>query len=259
MQSYWSENVRRTWGSWKLWQGVVGFALTLLAVLGYGWMREEPRLVEAGLYGSVVFILTRLLVLTPWSMWNEAQQTITCMEDRAKPKLRLVLHRDRLPFVQELLVDERGQNVRHRTWRVGIQNDSNVVIPNVRVVLQSFEVHDAQGNLVGATPDQPALLEHALNVMGFDNKTGFVDVAPGDRPTAYVDVVGQWFTSDNVHGDWMSPCYASGHRTILFARNTYVLGLRVEGGGSSDSAKYVVDATLERRRIDMRPYNPPLS
>jgi hypothetical protein len=122
-----------------------------------------------------------------------------------------------------------GVHFIERRYRVGIRNESSIVIPNVRVVLESVEYHSGD-EISGPTPEHPLLIEHALNVMGLDDKHGRVDVAPGDRPTAFVDVIAQTLHDDE-NGDWMSPCYASGHYTTMFTRGKYVFGLRADGGG----------------------------
>jgi hypothetical protein len=248
---YVSENLRRTWQQWKERRAVVAFIVLMASAVGLGWIAEDARLITLGLYVAVVYVASQLFIASPWAMWDDACRKIADLEESLKPRLKLVFKENELPYLQELDLFEHDQSVTHRTCRVGIQNDSDVVIPNVRVVLESFgQVLD--GEVVPAKPDQPALIGHALNVMGLDEKHGLVSVAPGDRPTAFVDVMGQWFTKENPDGDWMSPCYASGHRPILFARMTFMLGLRVEGGGTFSRASFSVGATLENRRIVMR-------
>lgn len=125
----------------------------------------------------------------------------------------------------------------------------------MRVVLESCEVKHA-GKLLPQTPEQPIFIEHALNIMGLDNKHGLVDVAPGDRPTAFADVVSQDIDPTTGVGDRMSPCYASGHFSGLLSRSHFILGLRVEGGGTFSRARFFVGATLEKRRIEMTSYSP---
>jgi hypothetical protein len=147
-----------------------------------------------------------------------------------------------------------GVHFIERRYRVGIRNESSIVIPNVRVVLESVEYHSGD-EISGPTPEHPLLIEHALNVMGLDDKHGRVDVAPNDRPTAFVDVIAQTLHDDE-SGDWMSPCYASGHYTTMFTRGKYVFGLRADGGGTFSRSRFVIEATLEDRRIRMLPYNP---
>jgi hypothetical protein len=240
--------------SWQDRQSLVRFALLLLAILGLGWIKNEPLMTTLGLATAAAYLLLRIFVFTPMSMWEDATNAIADYEDQNRPRLRLVFRPDKLPYLQEQRLEQSGYTYIDRRFRVGIQNDSRAVIQNVRVVLQTFH-QIVDGTLRKATPEQPVLIEHALNVMGRDNKTGLVDVAPGDRPTAFVDVVVQVVEDDGT-GDWMSPCYASGHFTTIFSRGSFVLGLRVAGGGTSNQAQFEIGATLENRRIMMTPCVP---
>jgi hypothetical protein len=249
---YVAENWRRTWLQWKDRRALVSFAALVLAIFGAAWVAQSERAVAAGLWAAVGFWALQFLVFSPWAMWDDASRKVNELEERLQPQLRLVFKADELPYVQELEIVENNRRVRHRNIRVGIQNDSAQVIQNARVVLESFGVLDAAGRVVPARLDQPALIEHALNVMGFDDKHGFVNVAPGDRPTAFVDVVGQWFTDENPNGDWMSVCYSSGHRPPMPARTAWVIGLRVEGGGTYHRATFRIGSTLEDRKVVMQ-------
>jgi hypothetical protein len=186
---YLAENWRRTWQQWKDRRAVVAFAVLMASVFGLGSVTKDPRVIAFGLYVAALYVAAQLFIASPWAMWDDARRKIGELEERLTPRLRLVFTPDELPYLQELDILEGDKSVTHRTYRVGIQNDSAVVIPAVRVVLESFGVID-EGQVVPAQPHQPALLEHALNVMGLDEKHGLVSVAPGDRPTAFVDVMG---------------------------------------------------------------------
>ncbi len=169
--------------------------------------------------------------------------------------LRLRCEADTLPYVQELYQQEVDDlAIKRRVCRIGVVNDSRAVVPDVRVMLESLT---SGRPLRAATPEPPVVLEHALKVMGIDNKTGRVDVLPGDLPTAFFDVAVQDVdTGTGTGGAWWSPCYASGHRLDLPLLTRYVLGLRVEGGGTSLRAGFIIEAvasaTPGQRRITMR-------
>jgi len=51
--------------------------------------------------------------------------------------------------------------------------------------------------------------------MGIDKKTGVVDLSPGDKPTAYIDVAQQVSFELGPPDEWMSLCYATGHQTPI--------------------------------------------
>jgi hypothetical protein len=257
-RDYWAENWRRTLARWQDRQSLVRFALLLLTILGFGWIKNEPLITVLGLSAAVFYLLLRFCVFTPMSMWQDATSAIAEYKDQNTPRLRLVFRPEKLPYIQEQRLVESGHVYTDRRYRVGIQNDSGIVIQNVRVVLETFHQLYDDGTLHEAKPDQPVLIEHALNIMGWDTKTGLVDVAPGDRPTAFVDVVVQPVGDDGT-GDWMSPCYASGHLTMIFSRASFVLGLRVEGGGTRNRAQFEIGATLENRRMVMIPFVRPRS
>lgn len=254
MLDYLRENLSRTLRDWEGWQAVLGLGVILVSALGLDAYRQDASLgrwaaVAAGLYLAVM-----LLFVTPFRMWHSLRRELEGMEAGAKPHLVFEFEPDKLPYLQEqLLTDSGDKPYLDRRFRVGIRNDSSRVIPNVRVVLESFH-QLLDSSLRPATPEQPVYLEHALNIMGRDDKHGLVDVAPGDRPTAFADVIVQTMNSSGTEGDWMSPCYASGHFTMLFSRSDFVLGLRVEGGGTFSRARFKVGATLEDRKIAFVPY-----
>jgi hypothetical protein len=63
-------------------------------------------------------------------------------------------------------------------YRVGIRNDSTAIIRHVRVVVEAG-TYIGNGQPVRRDPTQPVLIEHALNVMGIDEKHGKVDLRRG--------------------------------------------------------------------------------
>lgn len=239
---------------WEDRQSLVSVALLVAALFGYGAIADDPLWSSIGVAVAAVYLAVRFFVMTPMAMWNDAQGKLIDFHDRLEPRLTLVFDPDRPPFLQELYVQPKNSApIYERRYRVGVRNDSSVVVRNVRVVLESFEMPHQDG-AIPLTPNQAVFIEHALNVMGRDNKNGLVDVAPGDTPTAFIDVVVQDIDPTTQKGDYMSPAYASKLWSDLFSRGTYILGLRVEGGGYSSRAKFIVDATIEDRRIKMRPY-----
>jgi hypothetical protein len=147
----------------------------------------------------------------------------------------------------------REQNI--RLWRVGIMNESAEIIRKVRVVIESV-AFIKDGEPIPPSPDQPALLEHALNVMGVDKKTGMVNLSPGDTPTAYIDVVQQLTIPGKEPDRWMSLCYATGHRTPMTASGKWIVGLRAEGGGTYCRARFAIESN-ERNEIVLKPYGLP--
>jgi hypothetical protein len=245
---YWLENVKLAFSEWRVGNSFVALIVALLVAFGYEAARE-PAFVRAVAWFGVLYILGLLLTLTPQRMWIQAQRRIHELEEQAKPQLQLIFEPDKPPFLQEVN-DGAAGNPWERRYRVGIRNDSSQVIRDVRVVLESFD-QLIDGELHPTQFDQPIFIEHALNIMGRDNSEGLVDVAPGDRPTAYADVIAQRLNSDRTEGDWMSPCYPGTLGTAIFSRATFVFVLRVEGGGTFSRARFKVEATLENRLITM--------
>jgi hypothetical protein len=253
LKAFWHENLRRMVSDWESVELMGGFFVLFVSAAGYGALVNNEQLAWVGTTAAVAYIVLHLLMFGPVKMWSESQDRIESLEGRLKPRLRLVFHPDRLPYLQEFRVEEVGHVVKHRLFRVGIQNDSDVVIRNVRVVLESFTQILANDETFPASVESHVLIEHALNVMGLGRKSGLVDVAPGRGPTAFVDVVDQTSYDTNPHGDWMCIEYATNIRTSIFSRGTYRLTLRVEGGGTSSVQAFDVGATLQKRPIEMRP------
>jgi hypothetical protein len=135
-------------------------------------------------------------------------------------------------------------------WRIGIRNDSDAVIRRSRVVVESITYYK-DGLPVPMSPDAPAPIEHALNVMGIDKKTGYVNLSPGDRPTAYIDVVEQFIPDGHDPEQWMSLCYATGHRVRMHAGAKWLVGLRAEGGTMFCRATICIEGSEDQKEIVM--------
>lgn len=250
---YWQTNLRRTFREWEWWESAMALIAFVVTAFGVRYFDEHPTAMQWVATVVLLFVVLELCVVTPWRMWRDSQHRVRELEALAEPRLEIVFHPDKPPYLQELHIQVNGKLVVDRRYRIGLKNVSSQVIRNVRVVLESFEqLYD--GKLRSTTTDQPIFLEHALGIMGREEKHGFVDVAPGDRPTAFADVIEQTLNTERTSGDWMSPCYASGIRTTLFSRGTFVFVLRVEGGGSYARERFKVGATLEDRPIAMSSY-----
>jgi hypothetical protein len=261
---FWKEVLRRTLHEYESRESMIGFVLLFLVAAGYGRAINDDYLAWSFSLAAVAYVAFHLALVTPQRMWTESQAALRNLEDRQKPRLRIVFEPDALPYLQHFLTNEgnteRPVLVRHRIYRVGILNESTVTIRRVRVVLESFEqITGAAGaeGIIQAGPDHPVLIEHAFSVMGLDHKHGLVDVAPSQhgKPTAFVNIVDQFMNSDGTEGDFMYFKYGTPVSVPLFTRATYRIGLRVEGAGTASHGVFEINATLARRAIEMRPYS----
>lgn len=256
-RGYWAENWDRSWRGWEDRQQLVSVALLVLAIIGYGWISSDAGMQRLGLWVAGGYVALQFLVFTPWRMWGDATEAIRGYQDRLRPRLAFCFEPDVPPYLHLFRVQLRGSSDQIiRIWRIGIKNESHAVIKRVRVVVESSEfkpVGQAEG--VQASAASPVLIESAINAMGVDTKEGTVNVAPGDRPTAYFDLVQQLMGGDGHRpSEWMSLCYATGHRPNMFARAHWIVGLRVEGGGTFARAKFLIDGTNAAGAIIVRPY-----
>lgn len=258
LPGYWSENLRRSFRDWEGREAMAGLLIILVTAIGYGAVFNEPSVAKWSAIIAVAYVGMLLAIVSPWQMWRDSQTEIAQFKERLRPRLAFVLEPDATPYVALFKVtrDEVGRPVDReiRLCRIGIRNDSAVIIKKVRVVLESTSFIVADKDPVPAQPSSPALIEHALNVMGIDRKDGRVDVAPGDRPTAYIDVVEQFENNRGEPDSWISLCYSTGHRTPMYARAKWVLTLRVEGGGTYARQRFVIESTEDAKSIELRPY-----
>jgi hypothetical protein len=251
---YWRENIRRSLQDWEGREPMIGLLVFVLIALGYGVVTSDPAVTRFGAVCALGYVALLMLVVTPWQMWRDSQATIIQYRERLRPRLSFVFEPDVPPYLARFVLKVPGRLDRIvRLYRVGIRNDSAEIIRRVRVVIESI-AYIKDGNAVPPSPDQPALIEHALNVMAIDKKTGTVSLSPGDRPTAYIDVVEQFTPEGAQPEQWMSLCYATGHRTPMHARGRWILGLRAEGGGTYCRARFVIDGSEMAKDIVMSPY-----
>lgn len=233
-RSYWAENWSRTYRGWREHQALFKFALVLMAITGFGWLSDEPRAVAGGLALAAIYLVAQFLVFTPARMWDDSTRALAELRDRLRPRVSLTFDPDSIPYQQHFgMADGRVC----RLHRIGLRNESAAIIRHVRVVVERVCVlHD--GKPVDLATTSPLPLEHALNVMGLDRKDGYANLAPGPRPTAYVDVVEQ-FSADGKPGATFSLCYANRFRAPLrLDQGPWVITLRVEGGNAFAHAQF---------------------
>jgi hypothetical protein len=241
---YWKENIKRSLRDWSPWQTGIGLAGSVLALLGYAWLAEEPTIQWAFSRAIVGYLAMLIFVSTPWSMWNDAQAERARYEERLKPKLSIVFDPTVRPYCQVVPRTEAGEPLQLvRIFRVGVRNESDTVIRDVRVVIESLDIV-LDGQTISPEETHPGLLEHALNVMGVDAKSGRTDVAPGGRPTAYFDVVShpseRTAEGEDEVSAYVWPCYASGHVEALAVDLEWRFMLRVEGGGTFANHSFLI-------------------
>jgi hypothetical protein len=253
--NYWKENFRR---SFKMWEGrefMIGLLVILITAFGYGVYTDQPGMARGFAITALVYVCFLLLIQSPWQMWNDSQRRINRYRAQLQPQVRFVFEPDVPPYLQHFQLNIPGQRaVVIRLYRIGIRNESAAIIKRVRVVIESLE-HTIDDVALPRKPDQPVLVENALNVMGIDSKNGRVDLSPGDRPTAYFDVVEQRLPDNQTPEPYLSPCYATRHRTpVSMTRSRLLLRLRVEGGTTYRIAKVAIELGRDGR-IVMTPYS----
>jgi hypothetical protein len=235
---------------------MIGLAVFLVIAGGYGALTQDAKVARYGAYAALGYVALLMLVISPWQMWRDARAAIASYRERLTSRLSFVFEPDVPPYVQVFQVATSDGVARQiKLCRIGIRNDSDLIIRRVRVVVETVD-WILDGKRGATTPEQGVLVEHALNVMGIDRKSGGVNLSPGDRPTAFVDVAEQWDHPDGRPESYMSPCYATRHRTpvSLGARSKWVLGLRAEGGGTYCRTKVSIDVSASGR-MEMRPYS----
>jgi hypothetical protein len=227
-QSYWAENWSRTYRGWREHQALFKFGLVVLAIMGLGWLSDEPKAVAGGLVLAAVNLVAQFLVFTPAQMWDDSTRAVAELRDRLRPRVSFVFDPETIPYQQHFgMTDGRVC----RLHRIGVRNESAAIIKHVRVVVERVCVLD-DGKPVDLATTSPLPLEHALNVMGIDRKDGYANLAPGPRPTLYVDVVEQ-FSAGGRPDATVSLCYANGFRAPLrLDQGPWVITLRVEGGNA---------------------------
>ncbi|MBK5297891.1 MAG: hypothetical protein JJE40_12095 [Vicinamibacteria bacterium] len=249
-KSYWAENWYRTWRDWEDRQALVGFALLVLALLGYGWIKDDPDMALIGVYVAGAYIALRIFVITPMAMWNDSRREINDFRDRLKPRMSFVFDPDNIPYLQQLPISNDG--VELRIYRVGIKNDSLEIIRHVRVVVESVAFM-LDGVACPPTTENTVPVEHALTVMALGSRDGMVDLAPGDRPTAYFDVAEQRVDRRRTPYEHFSLCYATGYRVELQLLRSWSVSLRVEGGGAYARQRFLISQEPEGWKLVMSP------
>lgn len=122
-----------------------------------------------------------------------------------------------------------------RWYRVGVISGQHI---KVRVLLESV-VPESEFAYPG----------HGLQVMGQPAGTEWVDVQPGDDPTAFIDVFTQ--TIDERSGvppdetNLLHFCYVNQINRLVPNRRQRI-GLRVQGGGASCLRYFVIDFDANR-------------
>jgi hypothetical protein len=251
-RAYWLENVVRSFRDWESRDSLVGFLVLVVGIFGYGWVFDKPEVAGWALYLAGAYLGLMLFVITPWRMWDDSKREIGGFRERLKPRISFVFDPASVPYLQHfpLTVDRLVYKV--RMYRVGLRNDSAAPIKRARVVVESVDFL-IDGVLNPPSTDNPVPVEHALNIMGMDRKDGFVTIAPGDRPTAYVDFIEQWIQNNNPSKHF-SLCYAVKVRAPLQLLPSWVIGIRAEGAGTYARAKFVVTADASNQ-ITVTPYS----
>lgn len=203
-----------------------------------------------GLVGAVMAVATSGAVPWYWgalavvyaaTLWKlvETDRDLRELRARQAAKLRIVFISDERPYLQEVTVWQELEPQMERRYRIGIQNDSDQPISGARVVLEHCD--PVEGDML--LPDYP------LAAMSSDRRDGVFTVHPGDRPTAFVDVVYDLSPTDGPRGDWIFICYADQNLPSMLPPSSNRFTLRVEGGGASARKKFVVEKTLETGRL----------
>ena len=216
----------------------VGLVSSVLIAFGYGRFVDDPAVAKYIAGGTILYLAISLFVISPWLMWNKSQREIATFRERLRPRLSLVCDQDKAPYCQLQRVPKLGPAT---ILRVGILNESDAVIKDVRVVVESFEFLTADGQSP-ATTSNILPVEHALRVMGRDDaKDGLTDVMPGDRPTAFVDLAMQATPIGQPPSKTTYILYAAQLDVSVNAEPGCLVTLRVEYGGPCHSKTLILE------------------
>jgi hypothetical protein len=168
---YWKENIRRSLKEWAPWKTLIGLVGPILVLLGYDWLADEPSTRVVLISALFAYLAVQVLVTSPWSMWDDAKTEIAAYRDRLTPRLSLVFD-EKVPPFHQVHITQDVPLIQLRQFRVGVRNESDAVIKGVRVVLESLTPYYSSDSPLHSGPEQPGLIEHPLNVMGSDKKSG---------------------------------------------------------------------------------------
>lgn len=227
--SYWAENLRQTADAWGRVEMIVTIVLYGVAVIGLGAILENRTVAIAGAVLGLAIFLSIVLVVTPRRMWEDSQKTIREMRARMEPRLALVFVPGVKPYYQQATVNANGALYLEHMFRLGIRNDSDVVIEDVRVVIESCD------------PDADFMyIERPLHVMGQNDLRDRCLVSPGDRPTAYVNFLRDLIAPRVGMPSHLRVMYASETLPNIIPDVAYTMVVRVEGGGTFSKRRLTV-------------------
>ncbi len=183
-RDYWKTNLGRSFENWGRNEALLAFLVyactALFAFIGTTqFVQNIGAAILLGIaIAAVVWLLGLVLFITPARIWTGDQAEIGGFKRLQQPRLALVFKPiEGRPYVQDLrFMAGPDRWLLQRYFRIGVQNLSSLMIPGVRLVLESCEPSSRQ-----------VFPEHSFGLSG----TGveFFDLNPGDKPTAYVDVL----------------------------------------------------------------------
>jgi hypothetical protein len=191
----------------------------------------------AGLTAIIVLILEGA-----YRAVTTRQERVRELEEMLIPKLEIVFDPEMKPYFEEQPIRAVPSGVLgDRRYRVGIRNKSSEVVRDAQVVLEGC----TPGDMTGVHPG------HALQVMGEERGSGKFNAAPGDDPTAFVDVIYEETMDGRPWGNAFGLCYAA---SISFAipRASYILTLRLEGAETPCRKRFSVDKDPHIGKLTMR-------
>jgi hypothetical protein len=177
-------------------------------------------------YTALAFALgfVTFAVLAAWLSGQQVEPQTT------PPTLNLVIRSTQRPYVMDLSRNGEDGDWLKRWFRVGVLSDKLV---NVHVLLDS------------CVPESENVFPaHALEVMGQQERTEYVDVHPGAEPSVFIDVFTQTIDErsgiDPEDANTLRFCYVRPLRSLIPNQRQRV-GLKVEGGGASRTRFFAID------------------
>jgi hypothetical protein len=214
------------------------FVVAMASAFTIQWL-SEARQATIYRWALILWLVWLFLVYAPYRIWLRNTKTIADFEEARRPRLRIVFgatgETDTRPYLQSLVFLREGTvgppvRVLDRRYRVGIQNMSTAVIPNVSVRLESCQPSGKFG-----------LPETRLLVQDSDPPVGERDLPPSkaDEPTLWFDVVNE-VADESVIPDHFRFCYAIPSLCQPVPAGNYEIVLRADGGGTSARQRFRV-------------------
>lgn len=164
--------------------------------------------------------------------WDVERRTVTRLSSR---RLLVAFDPQKYPSCQM-----ESERLSQTVFRLGVWADGSEIIRDVSLVLEDCK------------PEAPgSLREHRVRVMGKLPATDTTDVAPGDGPTTYFDVLTERHSANpipDIYADW-NYGQEYGELSQRTGTNRLELTVRVQGGSAPTRARFVFEKAVAIVRV----------